>query len=103
MANGTNLVNGTLVYPGESFSMYETVSPFTEENGYFLAGSYLNGQVVESFGGGICQVSSTLYNAVLRAELQVDERYNHSMIVGYVKASMDAAISEGNKDLIFTK
>ena len=100
--NGTNLCNGTLLYPGEHFSMYKTVSPFTEANGYFLAGSYANGQVVESFGGGICQVSSTLYNAVLRAELQVDERYNHSMIVGYVNLSSDAAISGTSKDFKFT-
>ncbi|MCR5735263.1 MAG: VanW family protein [Lachnospiraceae bacterium] len=100
--NGTNLVNGTLLYPGEQFSMYQTVSPFTEENGYFLAGSYLNGIVVESLGGGICQVSSTLYNAVLRAELQVDERYNHSMIVTYVKLSSDAAIAGTSKDFKFT-
>ncbi|MCR4739443.1 MAG: VanW family protein [Lachnospiraceae bacterium] len=100
--NGTKLVNGTLLYPGEQFSMYKTVSPFTEENGYFLAGSYLNGIVVESLGGGICQVSSTLYNAVLRAELQVDERYNHSMIVTYVKLSSDAAIAGTTKDFKFT-
>ena len=58
--NGTRLVNGTVLLPGDRFSMYETVSPFTEENGYYLAGSYLNGMVVESLGGGICQVSSTL-------------------------------------------
>lgn len=102
VTNGTNLVNGTLLYPGDSFSMYETVSPFTEENGYYMAGSYLNGQVVESFGGGICQVSTTLYNAVLRAELQVDERYNHSMIVTYVDPSADAAIAGTSKDLKFT-
>jgi len=100
--NGTNLVNGTLLLPGEQFSMYKTVSPFTEENGYFLAGSYLNGMVVESLGGGICQVSSTLYNAVIRAELQVDERYNHSMIVTYVDMSSDAAISGTSKDFKFT-
>ena len=100
--NGTNLVNGTVLNPGEQFSMYKTVSPFTEENGYFLAGSYLNGMVVESLGGGICQVSSTLYNAVLRAELQVDERYNHSMIVSYVDLSSDAAISGTAKDFKFT-
>ncbi|MCR4922643.1 MAG: VanW family protein [Lachnospiraceae bacterium] len=100
--NGTNLVNGTLLYPGEQFSMYKTVSPFTEENGYFLAGSYSNGIVVESLGGGICQVSSTLYNAVLRAELQIDERHNHSMIVNYVKLSSDAAISGTAKDFKFT-
>ena len=100
--NGTRLVNGTVLLPGDSFSMYNTVSPFTEENGYFLAGSYLNGMVVESLGGGICQVSSTLYNAVLRAELQVDERHNHSMIVSYVNLSSDAAISGTSKDFKFT-
>ena len=100
--NGTRLVNGTVLLPGESFSMYQTVSPFTEENGYYLAGSYLNGMVVESLGGGICQVSSTLYNAVLRAELQVDERHNHSMIVSYVDLSSDAAISGTSKDFKFT-
>ena len=100
--NGTRLINGTLLLPGEQFSTYETVSPFTEENGYYMAGSYLNGMVVESLGGGICQVSSTLYNAVIRAELQVDERYNHSMIVTYVKMSSDAAISGTSKDFKFT-
>ena len=100
--NGTSLVDGTVLMPGESFSMYQTVSPFTEENGYYLAGSYLNGMVVESLGGGICQVSSTLYNAVLRAELQIDERYNHSMIVSYVDLSSDAAISGTSKDFKFT-
>ena len=100
--NGTRLVNGTVLLPGDSFSMYQTVSPFTEENGYYLAGSYLNGMVVESLGGGICQVSSTLYNAVLRAERQVDERHNHSMIVSYVDLSSDAAISGTSKDFKFT-
>ena len=100
--NGTKLINGTMLYPGDQFSVYNAVSPFTEENGYFLAGSYANGVVVESLGGGICQVSSTLYNAVLRAELQIDERHNHSMIVTYVDLSSDAAISGTQKDFKFT-
>lgn len=100
--NGTSKVNGTLLYPGDSFSMYQTVSPFTEENGYYLAGSYANGMVVESLGGGICQVSTTLYNAVLLAELEVTERSNHSMIVTYVDPSADAAISGTAKDFKFT-
>ncbi len=100
--NGCSLVNGTLLYPGEQFSVYGAVSPFSEENGYYLAGSYLNGLVVESLGGGICQVSSTLYNAVLRAELQVDQRSNHSMVVNYVDLSADAAISGEAKDFKFT-
>ncbi len=102
VTNGCNLINGTLLYPGEEFSAYNTIKPFTEENGYRLAGSYLNGKVVESLGGGICQVSSTLYNAVLRAELQVVERHNHSMVVTYVDKSADAAIAESaGKDFRF--
>ncbi len=103
VANGCRLINGTTIYPGDTFSTYEMVSPFTLENGYYMGGSYLNGQVVDSIGGGICQVSTTLYNAVLQAELQVEERHNHSMIVGYVKPSMDAAIAESaGKDFRFT-
>ena len=102
VANGCRLLNGKLLYPGEQISVSKTISPMTEENGYALAGSYMNGKVVESFGGGICQVSTTLYQAVLRAELQVDERYNHSMVVNYVDHSGDAAIAEGIKDFKFT-
>lgn len=102
VANGCRLINGTTLYPGEEFSAYEAVSPFTEANGYYMAGSYLNGQVVDSLGGGICQVSTTLYNAVLLSELEVTERYNHSMIVSYVDPSADAAIAESSgKDFKF--
>lgn len=102
VANGCSLINGITLYPGDEFSAYEAVSPFTEANGYYMAGSYLNGQVVDSLGGGICQVSTTLYNAVLRAELEVVERYNHSMIVTYVDPSADAAIAESSgKDFKF--
>lgn len=99
--NGTRLINGTVLYPGDEFSAYDAVNPFTEENGYYMAGSYLNGMVVESLGGGICQVTSTLYNAVIRAELEVTERSNHSMIVTYVNLSSDAAISGTSKNFKF--
>lgn len=99
--NGCSKINGTLLYPGDAFSTYEAVSPFTEDNGYYLAGSYSNGLVVDSLGGGICQVSTTLYNAVLLAELEVTERFNHSMIVNYVDPSADAAISGTAKDFKF--
>lgn len=101
VSNGCSLINGTLLYPGDVFSVYETVSPFDAEHGYALAGSYENGTVVETYGGGICQVSTTLYNAVIRAELKITERYAHSMIVNYVKPSMDAAIAGTIKDLKF--
>lgn len=102
VTNGCKLINGTTLYPGEEFSTYTAVAPFSEKNGYYMAGSYLNGKVVDSLGGGICQVSTTLYNAVLRAELEVTERYNHSMIVTYVDPSADAAIAESSgKDFKF--
>lgn len=102
VANGCRLIDGTTVYPGEAFSTYDAVKPFSAENGYGMAGSYLNGKVVDSIGGGICQVSTTLYNAVLRAELEVTERHNHSMIVTYVDPSADAAIAESSgKDFVF--
>lgn len=102
VANGCRLIDGTTLYPGETFSTYDKVKPFTTENGFYMAGSYLNGQVVDSIGGGICQVSTTLYNAVLKAELDVTERHNHSMIVTYVDPSADAAIAESaGKDFQF--
>ena len=100
--NGASKINGHVVYPGEQFSVYETVNPFTAENGYELAGSYENGTTVQTYGGGICQVSTTLYNALIRAEVTIDERYCHSMIVSYVQPSMDAAIAGTYKDLKFT-
>ena len=101
VANGCSLINGTTLYPGEEFSTYKTVSPFSVANGYYMAGSYVSGKVVDSLGGGICQVSTTLYNAVLRAELEVTERSNHSMIVTYVEPADDAAIAGTYKDLKF--
>lgn len=100
--NGCNLINGITLYPGEEFSTYDAVAPFSEANGYYMAASYVNGRVVDSLGGGICQVSTTLYNAVLLAELDVTERHNHSMIVTYVNPSADAAIAESSgKDFRF--
>ena len=102
VANGCRLLNGITMYPGDEISALETITPFSEDNGYYMAASYLNGQVVDSLGGGICQVSTTLYNAVLLAELEVVERYNHSMIVTYVDPSADAAIAESSgKDFKF--
>ena len=101
VTNGCSKINGTILYPGDSFDMAKTVSPFTQENGYELAGAYQNGTTVESFGGGICQVATTLYNAAIRAELEITMRFNHSMLVSYVQPSMDAAIAGDYKDLRF--
>lgn len=101
VSNAARLINGTVIYPGETFSVHDAISPLTEENGYYDAPSYSNGQVVDSIGGGVCQVSTTLYNAVLRAELEVVERSPHSMVVTYVEPSMDAAIAGDYKDFKF--
>lgn len=92
--NACNKVNGTVLFPGEEFSTLAAIAPFTERNGYYSAGSYSGGKVVDSVGGGICQVSSTLYNAVLYSELEVTNRSNHAMAVSYVKIGLDATVSE---------
>ena len=104
---GTNIaiaartINGTILMPGEVFSYNQVIGDTTPAKGYTLGGSYLNGELVQSYGGGICQVSSTLYNAVLYANLDVVLRYNHSSAVGYVPASRDATVSYGGKDFQF--
>lgn len=99
LENGVSKISGTVLFPGDELSVYALASPFTKENGYELASAYSNGNVIESFGGGICQVSTTLYNAALYAELEITQRYNHSMTVTYVPLAADAAIAGTYKDL----
>ncbi|MDR1765534.1 MAG: VanW family protein [Lachnospiraceae bacterium] len=101
LAVGASKINGHVLMPGETLSGYECMAPFTKDNGYMSAGAYENGVVVDSIGGGVCQIATTLYNAVLRAELEVVQRQNHSMVVSYVKPSEDAAIAGTYKDLKF--
>ena len=96
---GAGKMNGHLLMPGDVLSGYECLQPFTAANGYKAASAYENGKVVDSIGGGVCQISTTLYDAALYAELEIVQRQNHSMIVGYVKPSMDAAIAGTIKDL----
>lgn len=104
---GTNIelaaeaINGTVLLPGEKFSFNSIVGPTTAAKGYKLAGAYAAGELVENYGGGICQVSSTIYNAVLCANLEIIERYNHSSVVSYVDPGLDATISYGSRDLKF--
>lgn len=98
---GAGLINGDVIMPGEEYSANAAMEPYTEENGFTTAGSYESGKVVQTMGGGICQVSSTLYNAVILAELEVTQRQPHSMLVNYVEPSMDAAIAGDVKDLKF--
>lgn len=101
IVTGAGHINGAVLLPGEEYSANAAMEPYTDENGYAEAGSYENGKVVQSMGGGICQVSTTLYNAVILAELEIVERAAHSMLVSYVEPSMDAAIAGDFKDLKF--
>lgn len=95
-------IDGKILMPGERFSFNSVVGTTTASKGYKLAGAYSAGELVENYGGGVCQVSSTLYNTVLYANLKIDERYNHSMIVSYLDPSLDATISYGSRDFKFS-
>ena len=94
-------IDGTVIAPGEVFSMNVGLGPQTYANGYKDAGVYVNGKVEQGVAGGVCQVTSTLYNAVILAELEVVERYPHSMTVGYVPLGRDAAVAGDYKELKF--
>ncbi len=98
----TSHINGKILAPGETFSYNDTVGPRTPRLGFLDAPTYQDGQVVPGPGGGICQVSTTLYNAVLRAPgITVVERSHHSMPVHYVPAGCDATVSYGSIDFKF--
>jgi len=99
---GSGKINGHVLMPGETLSGYDCMHPFTVGNGYATAAAYENGQVVDSVGGGVCQIATTIYNAALRAELEISQRQNHSMVVSYVRPSEDAAIAGTYKDVKFT-
>lgn len=101
VATAAGRINGTVLEPGETFSTIKVIKDRTEANGYKSAPEYSSGKVVSGIGGGVCQVSTTLYNAVLNAELKVVERSPHSMVVAYVPVSRDAAISGDYKDFKF--
>lgn len=94
-------INGTIVMPGEVFSYNKVVGNRTSSAGYKEAPIYVNGKVVDGIGGGICQLSSTLYNSVLLANLEVVSRRNHYFMTSYVPASLDATVSYGSIDFQF--
>ncbi len=94
---GAEKINGTILKPGDVFSANRTLGKRTRANGWKNAGAYESGEVVQQPGGGVCQLSSTLYNAALYADLKIVDRRNHSMPVHYVDRGRDATInSVGN-------
>lgn len=94
-------LNGTIVQPGQEISFNDTVGERTEAKGYQGAAAYNNGEVVQEIGGGVCQVSTTLYNAVLRAGLKISVRRSHTFEPSYVTPGQDATVSWGGPDFKF--
>ena len=94
-------VNGTVVLPGQTFSYNSVVGERTIAAGYKEAAVYQDGQVVQGLGGGICQISTTLYNAALYANLDIVERRNHQFVPSYVGAGRDATVVYGSQDFKF--
>ena len=94
--------DGTILMPGESFSYNLGVGELTEERGFLPGPSYADGQSVMDMGGGICQVSSTMYMACLYANLEIDERHCHPYPSSYVPAGLDATVAWGGCDFVFT-
>lgn len=94
-------INGYIVYPGQTFSFNQVVGPRDKEHGFKEALEIVDGEFVPGIGGGVCQLSSTLYNAVLLADLAVAERSNHSKPLGYVGLGRDATVAYGVLDFKF--
>ena len=94
-------LNGTIVGPGQEVSFNDTVGQRTEAKGYQGAAGYNNGEVVQEIGGGVCQVSTTLYNAALKAGMKISMRRSHTFEPSYVTPGMDATVSWGGPDFRF--
>ncbi len=95
-------ISNVLLWPGESFSFNQVVGPRSPERGYMPAPILISGARGTDFGGGVCQVASTLYNAAVNAGLTIEERHPHSKPVGYVPEGRDATVSYPDVDLRFT-
>ena len=94
-------INGSLVMPGEVFSLSKAIGPVTVENGFKIAKVIVNNEFVDGVGGGLCQIATTMYNAVLMAQLKVVERAPHSALISYVPPGRDATIASGSIDFKF--
>lgn len=97
----TERIHGKRLNPGEIFSYNDTVGSRTQQQGFYMAPVIVNGKLVPDWGGGVCQVSSTLYNAVLLANLDIVERSNHGLAIGYVPLGFDATVVDGQLDFKF--
>ncbi|WP_102410060.1 VanW family protein [Beduinella massiliensis] len=101
VAKGCEYFNGMVVKAGESVSFNKVTGKRTQKNGWYPALEIAYGEYVEGYGGGICQVSSTLYNAVVGAGLEIVKRTNHGLVVGYLEKGLDATVADNGPDFVF--
>ncbi len=101
LKTAANAINGYILMPGEVFSLNKVLGPRVKENGYFEAPVIVNGKMVPDYGGGVCQIATTVFNAAVRANLDITERYHHSFPVSYVPVGQDATISGDVLDFKF--
>lgn len=101
VARAASLINGKILMPGDVFSFNDTVGRRTVENGFKTAPEYVDGKTVDGIGGGTCQVSSTLYNAVIYSDLEIVTRTNHMFTVAYVANGQDATVADSGPDFKF--
>lgn len=92
---------GTVVYPQDIFSQNKTLGPYTESRGYRKGASYSGSNIIQTEGGGVCKIASTLYNVAILSNLDIVERHNHTMPVNYVPYGQDATVAYGAKDFKF--
>lgn len=101
IALGAEKLSGTVLQPGEVFSQNGSLGPYTEDRGYRAGPTYMGNRYITTIGGGVCKISSLLYNVVIFSDLRVIERHPHSMTVPYVPPGQDATVYYGSRDFKF--
>lgn len=99
--HSASMIRGKLVKPGHVFSQNKEIGPYTKEKGFKEGASYSSGEVVMTEGGGVCKIATVLYNLAVLSNLEIVERYNHSMPINYVPYGQDATVYYGSKDFKF--
>lgn len=97
----TEKIKGTVIKPSKIFSQNSTIGPYVKSKGYKDGASYIGGNIVMTEGGGVCKIATTLYNLAVLSNLEIVERYNHSMPINYVPYGQDATVAYGVKDFKF--
>lgn len=101
VGHAADLLSGTVVQPGETYSQNETLGPYTMNKGYKKGPTYSGNMVITTIGGGVCKIASVSYNVVVLSNLQVITRHNHSLTVPYVPPGQDATVYYGSRDFKF--